>query len=502
MRDNQIAAGAILSYVGTGVGAINVLVVTPWAISVLGVREYGLYTLALTLVGLFTIDLGLGEAIARFLSRYQVTQNISAERSLAAVAVRLYLAIDALITVGFIVVFLSLHHVYGGLTSEELDLFRVAFIIVALYTVVAFPLFPIDGVLIAHERFAALRGMELFQRVLVLTLTVTALFLELGLMALIAAYVVGGLVTWLGKVLFALPLLPPRPWPTVGAIAMSRTLLGFSVWIGLSGLLNRMIMGLAPSLLAAWSNASEVGLFGVGAALEGYVYMIAAALNGLFLPRVTRLLSGEAGQSRVTDLMIRVGRIQLAIVGIAVVVIVVFGDTFIGLWVGNDFAASYAIAIILILPSLVSLPQQLGRTAVIAGGAVKAQTLVYFASLLVFFAAGALLVPRFGASGAASAVCLAGVARLIGVNILYSRLGLQVTRFFVSTYTRILPILVFGLVAGAVLKRINDSASWTGLATNLGLLLIFLVPLLWYAGFPADERQALTGVWSRNPREQ
>ena len=63
--------------------------------------------------------------------------------------------------------------------------------------------------------------------------------------------------------------------------------------------------------------------------IEGYVFTFASALNGLFLPKVTELSANTSNRSAITDLMIKVGRIQLFVIGILFIGIITLGEEFI-----------------------------------------------------------------------------------------------------------------------------------------------------------------------------
>ena len=70
---------------------------------------------------------------------------------------------------------------------------------------------------------------------------------------------------------------------------------------------------------------------------------------------------------------IKVGRIQIFVVGLVVLWFICLGRQFVQLWVGASFTNTYWCAILLILPSFFHLPQEIASTAIIAANKVKQQ---------------------------------------------------------------------------------------------------------------------------------
>ena len=69
--------GAILSYVSIIASTVISLIYTPFMIKSLGQSEYGLYSLINSVIGYLTLlDLGFGNAIVVYTSRYRAQKKI------------------------------------------------------------------------------------------------------------------------------------------------------------------------------------------------------------------------------------------------------------------------------------------------------------------------------------------------------------------------------------------------------------------------------------------
>ena len=72
MQQNQIKAGAILSYVQMALSIAVGLIYTPVMIRLLGQSEYGLYSAVTSVISmLYVLHFGFGSAYQRYYSKYK-----------------------------------------------------------------------------------------------------------------------------------------------------------------------------------------------------------------------------------------------------------------------------------------------------------------------------------------------------------------------------------------------------------------------------------------------
>lgn len=70
-------AGVILSYIYMIFEVLSTLLLTPFIIRTLGQAEYGVYKLSAAVVAyLMLLDLGLGNAIIRYIAKYCVENDV------------------------------------------------------------------------------------------------------------------------------------------------------------------------------------------------------------------------------------------------------------------------------------------------------------------------------------------------------------------------------------------------------------------------------------------
>ena len=152
--------------------------------------------------------------------------------------------------------------------------------------------------------------------------------------------------------------------------AVLKSVCSFSVWVTIIQLAQRCIFNIAPSILAAFTTSTAITILGIAICLEGYTFSFANAINGMFLPRVSRLLANN-DRLEILNLMIRIGRIQIYIIGLMCIGFICVGRDFISVWLGEGYEDVYVCALLIILPSLFHLPQEIGNTTIVAEGKVK-----------------------------------------------------------------------------------------------------------------------------------
>lgn len=136
MKNKQLKIGAVISYVSIIVNLLAGLFFTPWMIRKIGQNEYGLYTLANSLITLFLIDFGLSSATSRYISRYHAEGDEQAVDNFTGVVYKFYGIIDFVILAVLTTLYFFLPQIYVGLTSQELQQFKVVYIIAASFNVI------------------------------------------------------------------------------------------------------------------------------------------------------------------------------------------------------------------------------------------------------------------------------------------------------------------------------------------------------------------------------
>lgn len=490
---SQIKAGAILAYISLGINILVGLLYTPWMIHSIGKDNFGLYTLAMSVISLFVFDLGLGYAIGRFMSKYLAEKQLDKANNILGMVYKLYFLLDIILLIILTTIYFFIPQIYESLTVEEIERLKVVYIIAALFSLISFPFIPLNGVLGANEKFVQLKLCELIHKLIIVAAMSTCLLLGYGLYALVTVNAGAGIIMILLKYICVRKYTTTRVNFQYRNRTELKEILTFSGWSTVMSLSQRMIFNIAPTILGMMSGASSIAVFGVAMTIEGYTYMFASALNGMFLPRVSRIMADKKGD--LLPLMIRVGRIQLMIISAIVVGFICLGYNFILVWVGKDFEASYLCAVLLILPSVIHLPQEIASTAIIAANKIRQQAIVYIIMASCNIGLAFWLSKLLGALGISISISIAYFVRTLGLNYLYHHeLRINLKRFFKLTFVPIMFPTLLILGVGVLLYCLIPGMSWITFIIKLICLTIVMGLSYWFLTMDRNEKALLTSV--------
>ncbi len=447
-KSSNIKKGAIISYVAIFLNIAITFFYTPWMIRKIGVSDYGLYSLVYSFISYFILDFGLSQAIQRFIAKYRSEGNEDKVAKMIGITTRVYLIIDVIIFFVLFILYFFISDIFKGLTPDEIERLSGLYIIAGTFSVLSFMFKPMAGAMMAFEYFVEEKALEMFNRVGAVLGVCIALYFGADVFALI---LINGIFS-LGSSILKLIVFERKSRLSIQWLYFNKEELkgvfSFSMWTFGSGLAQRLRFSLVPSVLGILSNSSEIAIFAMGISLEGMVFTISSAINGLFLPTVSRIVHKKK-REELNRLMIRVGRIQLYIIALIFSGFVIFGKAFIHLWVGDNFANVYWVLILLIFSNLVSLTQRIAEDLVYVDNRIKDTTVRILICSALGLGVGCVLAPMFGAIGTAVGTGLGLLVYQIIINVYYQKkLGLDIQSFFYECHLRILPLLiVFAMIA-------------------------------------------------------
>lgn len=482
---------SLLSYVSVVFYLLTGFLYTPFLIKTLGVSDYGIYSLSASLIGYFSLDFGIGAAQARLAAKYNLEGKREKIKDMLGITARIYLLIDLIILLLLAVVYLNAGVIFGNLTDAELPRFKNVFIMTGAFVLVNFPLLSVKGLYQAFDRVYAVVVIDLVNKVASVALLVMALCLGWGLYGVVMI----GVVCNASAQLFKLFYIRRKEGLSVHLRARDKEvtafLASFSAWATVAMVADKFFFGIIPFLLAALANTHEVAIFAIVISLEGYVLSIAKSLNGIFLPRVMKLVVDRRSADAQTQLMVRVGRVQLFIVGFFVTGAVSLGREFIYHWLGPGFDKSYFCMVLVLVPCLFHLTQTIAEELVFATNNVKYRALTYVVGSTLSVSAIVLLAPRIGAMGAAIGVCLSFVvAHNVIMDVIYQkRLGLNMLYFLRQCHMKILPSFLLSGAVGFLLCRYVPTPTFVGFFAKAALWALLTAVIVWFVAINREEKE-------------
>lgn len=497
--NSQIKIGAIASYIGIIVNLLAGFLYIPWVVSQIGQSDYGLYTLAMSVINFFLFDFGMSGAIARYISVYrQKNEEYKIPRLLGTI-LKIYLLIDIIIAAALVFIYLNINGIFIELTPAEIEKFKVVFLIIGGFSLFSFPLVPVNGIFSAYERFAALKFFTIAAKLATIASVVVSMLLGYGLYALVLTNTLFQLTVKIIQYIYISKKEKIRIDLKFWDYNLFKEIMTFSVWMAIINIAQRFIININPSIIGALSGAVQVSVFSVGASLEGYTWTFANALNGLFLPKVTRLSLGENPTENISDLMLKVGRIQLMIVGAIICGFASMGQEFILHWMGEAFKDSYYVALFLILPGIVTFTQEIAVNYLIAINEVKWRVIDFVGTAVVSVILSVILTPKFGAVGAAfSAFVGIVLGHVILMNIFYhKKFNLNVFRLFKECHLKMLPCMIFAIIMGILFSRYIYTPNLLLFFVKAAVWCVIYAVSVWFFFMNDSEKQLVVGILNK-----
>jgi O-antigen/teichoic acid export membrane protein len=490
---SQIKKGALISYSSLLISILLGITYTPWMIKSIGVPDYGLYVLAMSVINFFVFDFGLGYSVQHFVSKYLAEDRLDKLNKFLIVIYKLFIILDIVIFFLLFSSYFFIFDIFQGFSPEESVKFKFIYAVVSIFSIFSFPFVHLDGTILAHGKFLHLKLCDLFFQIIVVSSMTFLLYFGYGLYAFVLVNVGAGIC----RVLFKLFVLKRHTKVSVNwgfwDSTILRSVISFSIWGTIYAISQRGVLTVAPFILGLYYNSEEIAILGIAFSLEGFFFLLANAINGLFLPKVSKLIV-DRKSDEINKLMIRVGRVQIFLTGLIFIGLISFGRHFINIWVGEKFHIVYICSIILILPSFVSLAQNIGLTTIIAKGKVK---YLAYSGILQALTNLILIFPfakYYGVLGVSVSVAIAYSTSLFFNNLVYVKvLNLDVRGFFLSSFVKLFPLLIFTLFCGLLCNFVLSFQGWYGLILKVGIFTSLYISLFFIFGLSLQEREDFLG---------
>lgn len=469
-------------------------------ISVIGQSDFGLYTLATSLVTMVTIDLGLSSAVTRFVSKYKAENNTEGIKKFLGITYKLFILMSFIFLMSLTVLYFNVERIFIKLTPAELEKVKVLFSIAGLYAVFSFPFNTLDGLLISNEKFIFQKSISLLNRVLTIVLMVVALMLGYGLYSLVVVNVLSGSLMIAIKLKFInktdkLDI----DWKCFD-FSLFKQILSFSLWVMVISIAQRLILNITPSVLGITSGSKEIAIFSAAMMLEGYVWTFATVLSGMFLPKVSNMIfKKNMAIIDIEKLMLKIGRIQFLLISVIVSIFIVVGKDFIVCWLGPNFEKSYYITVLLILPSLITIPQEIANTTLIALNKVKYSAYSKLVIAFLSISASYFLSLKYASLGAGIAIFIGNVIGGIFIlNFIYVKvLRMNILSFFYNCQLKmILPFIII-IISGIFLNFLIIFVSWETTILKISILFIIYIVSSYFLALNKYEKNFFVGILKR-----
>ena len=484
MKVNQLKVGAILSYVVMGLSNVVGLLYTPYMLRMMGQSEYGLYSLVASVVAYLTIlDLGFGNTIIRYTAKFRSEGKTEEQYSMFGMFIILYGFIGFIVLVLGMVLYFNIESIYGGtLTADELGKVHILVLLMVFNLVFTFPVSIFGSIVTAYEKFIFQKVIQI-TRIILNTVIMIAL-LEMGYRAIgmVVLITIFNVTTQLVNLWYCKYKIKIKIYFRKFEWKFFKELAGYSFYIFLGAIINRLY----------WSSGQLVLGANVGTAAVAMYMGFSTAISGVFLPKLTAMVTQSKSDKEISDLFIRTGRIQFIVMSFILAGFILFGRQFIHLWAGANYADTYIITLLFFIPLTIPLIQNLGIIILEARNRIKFRALVYIGIAAFSVALQLMLVDTYGGIGCAIAICAGLVlGHLVVMNIYYyKKQEINIPKFWKEIGKMSISPLIIGLLTYLILQQIQLDTV-VSLASGIVLFSIIYIPVFWLTSMNQYERDLL-----------
>ena len=482
---NQRRWGAVLSYVNTILTVLVGLLYTPLMLRLLGQSEYGLYSLIGSVVGyLSVLDMGLGNTLVRYTAKNRVDGTAEREAEMNGLFLMMYSVIGIITLVVGTGIYVHMDLLFGKtLDAGEMQRAQIMMVLLIFNFALSFPFSIFASILQAYEKFIFLRVSNILRVVLNPLLVLPFLYWGYGSVMMVVVSTLLNFACLFANWFYCWRYLQVKFKRGHFTQSFLREVAVYSFFIFLNAIMDKIYWGTGQFVLGIVSGTMQVAVYAIAMQFMMMFMNFSCAISGVLLPKVTMMVTNHASAKELTDLMIRIGRLQYLVVGYLFVMFLLVGEDFIRLWAGDGYIEAYPIVLLLMAAMLVPLVQNVGIAILQAMNLnryrMTAYTVCAFIALVVSFP----LANQYGGIGCA--IATAGslfISTGLIMNRYYAKkVKLDIVQFWKNIGAMTKGMLLLWIVVWALKSVLILAASWQNflLISILSTFLYILIMYVW-----------------------
>lgn len=435
-KRNQLKIGVVLNYINMGVGNLIPIFYTPIMLNLLGQSEYGLYKLSSSVTSyLSLVSLGIGSAVTRYLIKANTEEGKDAEERVLGLFMIIFQVIAALAFVIGCIITLNLDVWYAGALNEaELRRMKILVFLMVCNTALSFSLSPYVSVVSTHERFIFLQCMNIFTTCIGPLMNIVVLYLGYTSIGMTVSSLAIGIITRFVYLYYVRHVLLIKAHYKKLPTHLLKEILVFSFWIFVANIVGQLYNATDTVMIGAIPALGTVGvaIYNVGGTFNNIVFSLTTGVSSLLGTKTNKMVFAGVSDYELTNLAIKVGRLQGYIISLIVTGFIAFGKPFIQLYAGAGYEDAYWVAILMMVPNMIPLVQSVCLSIIVAKNKHKFRSLVYLGIAVINVIGTWFMMQIWGIIGAA---LMTGIAVVMGQGFVmnwyyWKKTGLDMKRFW------------------------------------------------------------------------
>lgn len=458
MKRQSRVKGIAISYATTIIRTLTKLFLTPLYLRVLGLDDYGFYQYVYSIATYVTIlDFGITSVINTFAIRYRESGDSDGVENVMFYTL-IFSLISVLIIVAFgIVISVNATAVFGPTIAGKENLTRVLIAFMIGMLVMSMFQHYFDGVLLAAEKYITLRTVDLVLIFLRMIITLSLLYSNFGVVSIAVGDCLGIGMCLVFEWIYCVRVLDLKVKYHYKDMALFKAIAKLALALCLQSLISYLNASIDKYVLGRYVGTVAVTIYTLALTFSVFFEEIATAIQRLYLPQVVKLVSSGADGEALTSFVIVPGRYQLMLCGGVLGAFILFGRQFIEMWSGHETLQAWAIALYLMVPSVLPLIQNVCLSILTAMNKRMFRSYVLGAMAIANLFLTIYLVKKIGLMGAPIGTFISLIlGNNIAMNLYYKKvIGINVVRLFGSILKGILPCAIVATCICIPLTLVN-----------------------------------------------
>ncbi len=471
--------GAILSYVSIIFSTLIQLLYTPFLIRMLGQSEYGIYSLSSSIIGYLTVlDLGFGNAIIVYTSKYKQTKDSNSEKKLHGMFLVIYSIISIVTIILGIILYYNVEYIFSkNMNNLEISKMKTMMLILTFNLAISFPFSVYSAIINAYEKFVFQKVMSILNTMLKPLIMIPLLFLGYKSIAMAIIMTIVNIIVMISNYIYCKEKLKINIRFYGFDKKILKEIIGYSFFIFLGVVVDKINWSADQFILGIECGTVSVSIYSVASQINTLFINLSTAISGILLPKVSKMVAGNVSNEELSNEFIKIGRIQFIIIFLFITGLIIFGKQFFVIWAGENYTESYYIALILTIPLIFPLIQNLGVSILQAKNLHKFRSILYAMVAIVNILISIPLAKMYSGIGAAIGTAISLIiGNIIIINIYYyKKAHLDILRFWKEILKMIIPYLIPIIIFIYFVHYININGIKTLILFGLIYVIIYII---------------------------
>ena len=495
MKTQSRVKGIAISYITTIVRTLSKLLLTPIFLKVLGLDDYGFYQYVFSIASYATIlDFGISSVVNTFSIKHREKGDKDGVENVMFYALMFSVGAAFLIVIGGLAITIGAPSIFGDAVAHRIVLTRQLLVIIITELILLMFQHYFEGTILAAEKYVTLRAVALIQILIRCVVTVLLLYTNVGVLSIALGDFIGIALCLAFEIYYCKAKLGLKIKYHYRDVDLIKSIAKLSLALCLQSVVSYLNSSIDKFVLGRYLSTVAVTIYTVAITFSTFFDEIPTAIQRLYLPQVVKLVARGADGEELTSFVIRPGRYQFMLVGGVLGAFILFGRQFISMWSGKETIEAWAIALFLMVPSVLPLIQNVCLSILTAMNKRMFRSYVLCGIAIANLFMTIFLVKKLGLMGAPIGTFIALIlGNNIAMNWYYKyKIGINVKRLFLSILKGILPCAVIGTCVCIPLLFIPLKGIVWFFAECIVFCAVYAA-LLWFFGMNKEEKHRIGG---------